>query len=177
MTKSPFNPFIDRDCIVHIGDWLRQSKLLTYEDYLAILPEHKISSLTLEGFNRNLLYAGIHLVLQMSLTQYWIIGATSEIRTIDHRCVVRTRDKSRAETQLICDLASPTLTLLRSFSHTRIDYAASYLIPSSSRHGIKSHKARMYVQIVCANTKPEGCSLNCFSSIRGKRLTDAGKRL
>ena len=88
----------------------------------------------------------------MARTQYWIIGARSETRTIVHRCIKCVRDRARMETQLMGDLPTPRVTPSRPFTHTGIDYAGPYLVRSSSGRGIKSHKARISV-FVCFAVK------------------------
>ena len=117
------NLFIDCDGIIRLGGRLRQSKLLVYQESPAILPKHAKSSLILEQFHRNLLHAGVKLILYMARTKYWILRALSEVRTIVHRCLMCVRDKAKTETQLMGELPTPRVTSSHPFSHTGIDYA------------------------------------------------------
>ena len=112
------NPFIDRDGIIRLGGWVQQSKLRVCQDSLAILTKHKVSRLILDQLHRNLLHAGIQLTLYMPRTQYWIIGARNETKTIVHRFMACAHDRARTETQLMGDLPTPRVTPSRPFTHT-----------------------------------------------------------
>ena len=146
------NPFIDRDGIIRLGGRVQQSKVRVFQDSPAILPKHKLSRLILDQPYRNLLHAGIQLTLYMARTQYWIIGARNETKTIVHRCMACARDRARTETQIMGDLPTPRVTPSRPFTHTGIDYAGPYLFRSSSGRGIKSHKGWISV-IICFAVK------------------------
>ncbi|XP_051162210.1 uncharacterized protein LOC127282151 [Leptopilina boulardi] len=147
-----FSPFLDDKDILRLGGRLRQSKLLTYKNPPAILPNHPISFLILTQLHKNLLHGGVQLTLYMARTQYWIIGARNLIKGIIRKCVTCVRDKARVENQLMGDLPSARISPSRPFSHTGIDYAGLFLVRSSSGRGAKSHKAWIAV-FVCFSVK------------------------
>ncbi|XP_051165295.1 uncharacterized protein LOC127284056 [Leptopilina boulardi] len=147
-----FSPFLEDNGILRLGGRLRQSKLLTYQNPPAILPNHPISFLILTQLHKNLLHGGVQLTLYIARTQYWIIGARNLIKGIIRKCVTCVRDKARVENQLMGDLPSARISPSRPFSHTGIDYAGPFLVRSSSGREAKSHKAWIAV-FVCFSVK------------------------
>lgn len=149
-TLLSLHPFIGDDELIRVGERLSNAPLPTQTKHPILLASHSLVTLIVQHAYTKALHAGPQLTLATLRREFWILRPRNIVKTVIHRCVACTRERSATPTQIMGSLPSVRVTWpTRVFLHCGVDYAGP--VPMAGR-GRASRKAYIAV-FVCMSTR------------------------
>lgn len=147
------NPFIDGNDLLRVGGRLANSDLPFDEKHPIIMPKgHKLSKLLIKEAHLKTLHGGNQATLAYLRAQYWVINAQKTISNTIHNCIICTRARKCASTQLMGMLPKERVTPAPPFTNSGVDYAGPITIKLWKGRCSKTTKG--YIAIfICLATK------------------------
>lgn len=147
------SPIIDENGLVRVGGRLTNSNVAYLKKHPVILPkQHQFTEMLIRHLHNKYLHPNPSTLLFITRTKYWIIGARDAIKKISNSCVHCVKSRPKLGEQIMGNLPSPRVTLIRAFINVGVDYAGPISISSKKGRGSKRLKAYICL-FVCMATK------------------------
>lgn len=149
-----FNPFLDDNNLMRVGDRLNNS-LFSYEKKHPVLLQstHRFTKLLFEYTHVKLMHAGPRLLLSSLRETYWPIGGLNLAKRTFRNCYLCCRFKGKVVNPIMGSLPQRRVTASGCpFETVGVDYAGP--IMSASRQGRGCKLVKVYIVVfVCFTTK------------------------
>ncbi|XP_064074467.1 uncharacterized protein LOC113393726 [Vanessa tameamea] len=146
-------PFLDSENILRVGGRLRHTNLPYSRKHPIIIgSKNSLIPLIIADAHIKTLHGGRQLMLTYLRSKYWIIKAKSLVKSYIHRCLICSRIKATAKSQIMGDLPKQRVTPSRPFLHSGVDFCGPFQTLMTKGRGNKTIKT--YIAIfICMSTK------------------------
>ncbi|XP_029171330.1 uncharacterized protein LOC114940747 [Nylanderia fulva] len=146
-------PILGRDGLIRVGGRLEHSPLAYSEKHPIVLAKgNHLALLLVRDAHLRTLHGGHQLTRSVLARTYWIIHASSLIRSEIHRCVRCARFRGETLQQQMGQLPADRVRTGRPFISAGVDYAGPIQLRASKGRGQKSFKGYICL-FVCLSTK------------------------
>lgn len=98
-------------------------------------------------------HGGVQVCMQYLRERYWIIGMRTQMKKVIYQCVQCTRYRRKAGNQLMGDLPSDRVQLMRPFTHSGVYYAGPFKIKARSGRNAFIEVLAYVALFVCCSTR------------------------
>jgi hypothetical protein len=163
------NPFLDSSGILRVGGRLQKHQSLTIDQkHPMLMPkDHFITDLLIEDFHSKHFHAGPQLTLSLIRQKFWFTNGRSKVRQVLNRCLLCKKLKATTCQQIMGNLPSERVNLVRAFQKIGIDFCG----PVVTKPNLTRSKVRIksYIcVIVCMCTK--AVYIDCVSDLSTQAL-------
>lgn len=147
------NPFLDPDDLLRVGGRLVNSNYEYNLKHPVILSAKcRLAHLIFESYHRELLHAGMQLLLNHVRQKYWVLGGRNLARKTVRSCVKCVRFKGAIIQPMMGNLPKERVELEFPFLDTGVDYAGPVMIADRKGRGCRLVKSYICL-FVCLATK------------------------
>lgn len=147
------SPFLDKEGILRVGGRLDNANISFEQKHPIILPKDcNFTRVLIRNEHCALMHAGLRLTLSNLSQKYYIISATTLVKSVINKCVTCFRYRAQNAQQLMASLPQDRVVQDRVFNKVGIDYCGPFSVKQSSMR--RSVISKGYVCIfVCFVTK------------------------
>ncbi|XP_055847948.1 uncharacterized protein LOC129913326 [Episyrphus balteatus] len=146
-------PWLDNKGLLRLGGRLGRAPIPIEQKYPILLPDvSPLAKLVIREAHERSLHGGPNETMAFVRRRFWITNLRRAVRKHNWDCVICTRHRHQATTQMMSELPTDRVTPCRPFSHTGVDYAGPYLL--KARGGRCNIIEKKYIAVfVCMVTK------------------------
>ncbi|XP_038069094.1 uncharacterized protein LOC119738319 [Patiria miniata] len=178
-TSSLFrlDPFIDEDGVMRVGGRIQKAETSFGFKHPAILPrKHCVTEMIVRYFHQQVAHQGRGMTTQAVRSNgFWIIGCSSAVASLIHRCVKCRRLYSKPGEQKMANLPEDRLQPAPPFTYCGVDYFGPWTVKEGrrevKRYGVLfTCMASRAIHIEVANSLTTDAFINAlrrFTAVRG----------
>ena len=167
-------PFLDDEGLLRVGGRIQNAILNFGEKHRFILAKTGyLSRLLVHDAHMRTLHGVVQLTRSHLVRKFWVIQNRVLVKDVIRQCVVCCRYSNRTMSQVMSNLPSERVTLVRPFLSTGVDYAGPIMMRTTSERGHKAYKGYLCI-FICLATKTN--HLEAVSNLTSQAFLAAFKR-